>query len=175
MKITYILEEYDYLTFQLFYAKHAPKFRNKRRNGWVILTLLPLILAGVFYAEDNLNAVAYCLVMAVLTGIGYPRLFDWKQKKNFVKFVQIAFKDLIGQFATFEIHPKHVLIKNKTGSGKLKFSELEGINETSSYFYVATLEGHTIIIPKKAIPNPNEFKSLMEKANVELLYFPDEK
>jgi hypothetical protein len=63
-----------------------------------------------------------------------------------------------------EITQDYILSESKTGEGKIKTSEIEGVNETQEHFFIQLSKGISLIVPKKEVESTtslrDQFKSV---------------
>ena len=148
MQFRYTLQEDDYLQFQLFTASQSLRIKKRKKTGWLILTTLALMGALFFIREDNLPMAIYLGVVTVVVAFFYPSYFRWKFKKHYLKFIRENYTGRIGTEELVEFNPNHIFLKDKSGEGKVKHSEIESIIEIPRHFLMKISNGNSLIIPK---------------------------
>ena len=168
MKLQIKLQEQDFVDFQLFTASQSDRINKKKRNGWLISSLLGLVFTGLFIFENNLALIIYCGVFSVLSLLFYPNYFIWRYKKHYQKFVKENYINRFGVSESLEFTQDSILYSNKTGDGKIILSEIERIDETQKHFFVKVSSGLSIIIPKSELESREEFKSKLNELDLQI-------
>lgn len=148
LKYEYTLQEQDYLDFQLFIASKSERISNKRRNGWIWLTIGSSILAAIFYLIEKLPMTIYFGLAAVLILLFFPRYFKWRYKSHYKKHIREHYKKKFNEFITIEIYPDFILTKDKIGESKIISDQIEIVHETLKNFFVKVSTGDSFIIAK---------------------------
>jgi YcxB-like protein len=151
MTLEYKIDEQDFLDFQLFTASKSDRINKKKRNGWILLTVGSIVVAFYFYLNQNNPMTIYFGLVAIATGVFYPRYFKWRYKKHYKTFIKENYSKRFGQVETLEINSDSILSKDKTGEGKINLSEIEKIDETANHFFLKISTGLTLLIPKKEL------------------------
>ena len=166
MKIEYLIQEEDFLKYQLFTASKSERINRKKRNGWIGLTIGSLLFALYFYNSDKDFLTYYFVVVAMITGLFYPKYFKWRYKKHYRTYIKENYKNRFNERAQLEFTPEYIESKDKTGEGKIKTSELKEISETSDHFFVKLSTGMSLIIPKKEFSDLNQLRGQLEQLNI---------
>ncbi len=165
MKLEYTIEEEDYLAYQLFTSSQSASIQKKKTNGHILITsalaLLGLVMISV--SADKTFGILY-LILAVVSGIYYPKYFKWRYKKHYLTHIRESYKQRIGLVVTLEFLEDTILAKDKTGESKLSLSEVELVKETSQHFFLQFTTGVSVIIPKMGEEESEALKGrLVEK------------
>lgn len=155
MQFRYTLQEDDYLQFQLFTASQSERIKKRKKTGWLILTTFALMGTLYFAREDNMPMTIYLGIVTGVVAIFYPMYFRWKFKKHYIKFIRENYSSRIGTEELVEFQANHLFLKDKSGEGKVKFSEIENITEIPNLFFMKITNGNSLIIPKN-IENKTE-------------------
>lgn len=153
MKLTYQLNQNDFLQHQLFVASKSPRIRKNRLKSRLFLSGTMLLLSFLFYARDNHILFYYFLIAAAITFIFYPYYLKWQYKKHYQKFIADTYKNRFGQTANIELTELSIETHDITGESKIYLTEIESVTETSSYFYIHLRTGSNLIIPKSQVDN----------------------
>lgn len=172
MTLEYKIEEQDFLAFQLFTASKSERIHKKKRNAWVLLTVGSIVIAFFFYLNQNNPMSLYFGLVAITTGIFYPKYFSWRYKKHYKTHIKENYLKRFGQVETLEISQESISSKNKIGEGKINLSEIEKIDETNKHFFLKISTGLSLIIPKQELADSNglreRFKEIGLSVNDEL-------
>lgn len=168
MKLEYTIHEQDFLSFQLFEASKSLRINRKKRNGWIVMTIVSLLFAYYSYSNQNNTMTIYFLVIALITGLFYPKYFIWRYKRHYKLSIKEAYSNRFGQTETLEITDDFILSKDKTGEGKINLTEVEKVNETQTHFFIKLSTGLSLIIPKAELDNTYELRSVFKKLKLQL-------
>lgn len=152
------INEQDFLDFQLFTASKSNRIKKKKIYGWILLTLGSIAVAFLSYLNQNNSMSIYFGLMAIACGIFYPKYFKWRYKKHYKTHIKENYSKCFGQIATIEINNDSIYSKDKTGEGRIKLSEIEKIDETDKHFFLKISSGHSLLLPKKKLPNVDELR-----------------
>lgn len=168
MQYEYKLSEQDFLNFQLFTASKSENVHRKVRNNRIILSLASFAMCFLAYTKGSMGMSIYLGVTALLFFAFYPLYFKWRYKKNSTSHIQKNYSNQFGELASIEFKKTHLFLKNKTGEGKVKLSELENITETQAYYYIKLVSGNSLIIPKKEIEDVNSLEQHLKSLKVKM-------
>jgi len=166
MKFEYKINEQDYLGFQLFTASKSPRITKRKRNGQVLFTLAMILFAVLFYLNGNTPMTIYFVFAAIICGLFYPKYFKWMYKRHYQKYIRENFSKMFGQTEILEIRASYILTKDISGEGRINLTGIEKVDETNNHFFIKIITGISIIIPKRDIKNPNEFRSAIQNLGV---------
>lgn len=158
MTLQYKIYEQDFLDFQLFTTSKSDRINEKKRNGWILLTLGSIIVAFYFYLNQNIPMAIYSGLIAIATGVFYPKYFKWRYKKHYKTYIKENYSKRFGQVETLEIHSDSIFSKDKTGEAKINLSEIERIDETANHFFLIISTGISLLIPKKELKSVEELR-----------------
>jgi hypothetical protein len=165
-----ILDENDFLTYQLYAASKSTRVKNGRVRGWVILTLSFLILAYSFYVGNDKALGIYFLVLSGLTSILYPFYTRWRYKNHYLKHIRDTYKNRFGGNTDLEFNDDTIVTRDKTGEMKINKSELQEINEIQDYYFIKIKSGDSLIISKAKSDDlekiKSELKSITDKLGI---------
>ncbi len=169
MEIKYKLEEIDFLGFQLFTASKSNRIMKKRRNGWVQLTLLVLIIGIYFYQQDNVFMSGFFGLVGVVTGIFYPKYFNWRYKKHYSNFIKDNYRQRVGEVSIIDITKEYVYSKGKAGESKILLKEIDEVSDTMHHFFLKISSGQTLIIPKREIEDVELLRVELELIGLKII------
>jgi hypothetical protein len=159
MKITYTLEESDYLTYQLFVASKSERIAKKRRKSQVLVPFL-YVLLGLFMGYQGNMALGITFgVLAVLWFFLYP---VWEKNvyiKHYKNFIREHHRGNYGRAVSLEITDTFLLAKDGGNEGKVLTEEIDEINEIESLIFIRLKGGQSFILPKLKI---TEIQSVRE-------------
>lgn len=151
MKYTYKIDKEDLLEFQLYTASKSDILAKKRRNNRAVLVAASLVFSGYFFTSDEMILGIYFAVMVVLFLLFYYKYFTWKQRLNYGRFIQANYSSRFGMEERLEIFPDKIFVKDNFGEGDVKASELTGVVEIGTHFFINLSSGTSLIIPKAQI------------------------
>jgi len=162
MKYTYKLEKEDLLEFQLYTSSKSEVLKKKRRNNRAVLVASATLFSGYFFTSDELILGVYFAVLAVIFLLFYFAYFSWKQKLNYGRFIEANYAIRFGMEEELEIFATKIHVKDNFGEGDVKSSELTGIVEIKTHFFINLKSGTSVIIPKNHVNVP-ELKSELKQ------------
>ena len=81
-------------------------------------------------------------------------------------FILENYANLLDEIEFIEIHREYVLVKNKTGEGKINISEINSIIEVQNQLYIKLSVGTALITPKNQVPNHLEIIKRYKELNI---------
>ena len=151
MKLEYKINEQDFLDFQLFTASKSNRINMKKRNGRILLTAGSAAIALYFFVNENIVMSIYFALVAILSGLFYPKYFIWRYKKHYKTYIKENYSKRFGQIETLEINNDWIFSKDKTTEWKINLSEIERIDETDKHFFIKMSTGISLLIPKREL------------------------
>jgi len=176
MNVTYKIHEHDFVALYLFIFSKSQIIKKKRRNGWIVLTII--FALGFFYflaKKDTFMCISSAFV-TIMTLLFYPIYFNWRYKKHYQKVVKNTYAKRFGQTEHMEIHLDVIVVKNAIGESKIKTSEIKEIDETKDYFFLKISSDDLFFLPKKELTSVDELRTKLkdigfvinDKTNLEL-------
>jgi len=169
MTLKYSLSENDFLQHQLFISSTSETVKKKRRNTWIMTTLVLLCLGFLFYQSGNKFFTYYFIGLGITALFFYPLYLKSYYKKHYQKFVADTYKNCFGEESTVIFREDYVEAFDKTGESKINYTQVEKIIEIGGYFFLRMKTGGSLIIPKR-IEEVNttrtELQNLANKVNV---------
>jgi len=149
MKIDFNLNNTDLLTFQLFEASKSSIIKKKRnRNRF----LVPLIYAGagayLHQTKGDMRVLAAFIIAAVAWVILYPAYSGWLYRKQFEKYIDKNFDTNKERIYSLELKQDALHYFDGEAEANFQYSEILAINELTSYFFIQSEDGKTVIVPK---------------------------
>ena len=153
-----ILEETDYLSYQLFTASSSARIRKKRKRTHLLLVFSFLIFTLLFYASDNTVLTYYFLLFTLVTLLFYPLYERSQYKKHYQKHLREHYKNRFGVESRITFNKGYLISSSDNGESSIKLSAFEEVTETAGHIYVKAKSGESLIVPK-ALHNIEEFKA----------------
>ena len=162
MKVNYILDENDYLQFQLYTASKSDRIKKQRKKSWIIMTLAFLSLSCLFYTTEIKFLMYYFAVFSILSLILYP-IYSKKRYYNYYKKYNLdTYKNRFDNPCIITFDELNIISSDSTAETSIKLSAIEEIAETSQYIYLKIKTGGSLIIPKFKIENFNLVQTYLE-------------
>ena len=171
MILSYTLEEYDFLAFQLFSASKSKRIQRKKRNGWMLFSVGGVLIASYFYIIQNPIMAGYFGLVALASALFYPKYFRWRYKKHYRDYIRDNYVKRMGNEVELEIHEDSISSRDRTGQGNVFLKEIEKIHETGEHFFIQVSSGNSLIVPKKGVGDDGTFREKLENLG---LIFVDE-
>jgi hypothetical protein len=155
MIITLVLSAEDYLTYHLYTASKSKRIKNKRYKSWLITTVI-FFLFSYLLKDTNEFLTYYFLVAGVLSLVFFPLYQRYRYKKFYWKFVNEKLQYKFDKECVIDFRQDAIGFKDATGEGKINTTEISGISEISTHYFIEFKAGESLIVPKKLI-NGNSF------------------
>ena len=170
MTINYQLTNSDFLEYQL-YASSKSKLHKKRRFQSRVIIPIIYIIFGLYLANKNRDNI----IGIVFVGVGllwlvfYPMFSKWRYKRHFTKHVEENYKNRVNKPVEIDFDENSVNAKDFTSESKISGAELKELIETKNHFFIKLTTDLSLIIPKHAIENKEEFKNRVIKLGAEYI------
>lgn len=158
-----MLDEKDYLTFQLYTASKSPQVKRMRLMSWGLTTFVFLCCAFLFYSSANQFLAVYFLVCTVLAAIFYPFYSRWRYKRHYLKHVQNTYKNKFGTSTQLTFTQDAIINKDLNGEFKFNTNEIEAIHEIKDYYFIKSKGGLSLIISKLKTPDIHYIKESIDR------------
>lgn len=160
MEFNYNLDENDFLEYQLYSASKSKNIRVQRRKSLIIVIAIFFLLFVFLYTSTKqfpiLPLVGYIILIVI-----YKFYESYRYKNHYKKYIKENYKDRIGLNSKINFEYDQITDESKLGESKIKYASIKEINEIKNYYFLKLITGQSLIIPKKEITNPVEFKSKM--------------
>lgn len=159
MKINYKLTYQDFLEYQLYSSSKSELHRKKRFRSRIIIPILYIIL-GIYFANKDEGYLIGILftVLGILWYVFYPLYSKWTYRRYIKKFVEENYKNRINKEVELDFDVSSVSAKDYTSESKINENEIKELIETRDHFFIKLDTDVSLIIPKHAIENKEEFK-----------------
>lgn len=166
MLLEYKIEEQDFLDFQLFTASKSKRINKKKRNSWILLTIILLTFAFYFYLNQNYVLAVYFGIIAIACALFYPKYFKWRYKNHYKSYIRENYSKRFGETVIIDIKDGFIYSKDNTGEGKINLTSIERVDETDKHFFLKMNTGISLIIPKNNIQKPGELKIKFQESGL---------
>lgn len=143
-----MLDQNDYLTFQLYTASQNPQVKRMRLMSWILTTIVFLCCAFLFYQSANQLLAWYFLICAGLSAVLYPFYSRWRYKRHYLKHIQNTYKHKFGTESDLSFTEDAIINKDLNGEIKFNISEIEAIHEIKDYYFIKSKGGLSLIVSK---------------------------
>lgn len=174
MNISYILDQNDFLTFQLFTTSTLETAKKRRRKVRIMVPVIYLALGFWLYFKDEEQNYKMSISLALLAIVWYfvfPFFEARSYKKKLMKYIMTNYKDTLPMQVDMQFDAESMYTKGLEQENKIFYKDLEDIKETDEYLFVKIEEtGQTLIFPKDKIQNghelSNHFVSVSKRLNL---------
>mgnify|MGYP006306540257 CR=1 FL=1 len=146
-KIT--LDKEDYLRYQLFTASKSKRIKNKRIRTWILLTISFLVLGLALRQNTNKYLSYYFIGFSIITLIFYPFYQRRQYKKHYEKHINENYKNRIGIESKLGFADGFIVSIGDNQEGKIKITEIQGINEITDNLFIKIKSGESVIVPAR--------------------------
>ena len=171
MQIEFIIEDSDFLTFQLHTASESPLVRRKRLRNKILIPVIYTIFGLLFIYYQQYYITITFVVLSVMWFIFYPLYEKQRYIKYFRNFIQENYQQRFDRLSHLNIDPDFITAHDNANESKVMTSEIERIIEIPDAIYIKLKTGPSYILPKRKISNIEEvilgLKSLAQTLNIE--------
>ena len=159
MDIEFELLEKDYINFNIDHAKKSSSLKksilSQRILGPIVFMLIPFILR--LYTSIPLSYwLTIFAIASVLWVMFYPKYFNWEMGRRVKKMLNEGNNENILIRRTISISKEGLLEKSAIGESKVKWSQVDKVEETEEYIYIYISSISAHIIPKRVFRDENE-------------------
>jgi len=153
MKISYSIDENDYLTFQLYTASNSALVKKRRFISRLVPAIAYLLLAITFFYQGNITMIIAFGALALVWYFLYPFHDKNVYKRQYQKFIKENMNNKFGRPATLSFEAPLVKAKDEVSETKINYSEIESITEIPEMFLLKLKTNQSFILPKDKIEN----------------------
>lgn len=158
MTFEYTTDENDYLQYHLYTSSKTKRNRNQRLRSYLFVVVV-CALIGLYFLSDNKSFLFYyCMVFGIISLIFFPFYQRNHYKNHYKKQIKEIYKNRFGIFSKINLNEQDLEIFSSNTEAKIKYDELEAINEIGEYIFLKMKSGGSLIIPKLKIENLTVFK-----------------
>lgn len=168
MELEYKLQEEDYIAFNLYHAKKSPSISNSLKLQRLMgpIVFIPAAFLTAYYTSPPL------VFWLVLFGIAsfmwlrfYPQYLDREMTKRLKKILNEGKTEGLYQKRNIEVTEDGISQSSESGYSKIKWRDLESIDNMKEYIYVFDTSLSAFIIPKRVFKTPDEEKLFIDQTN----------
>ena len=168
MKITYILNNLDFLEYQLYSSSKSELIKKKRlRSRYLVFVVYIFIGLFVTYVYDNNIAGGIVGSFGILWFVFYPKYAKWNYKRHFKKQVEENYKNRINKPVEIDFAENSLNVIDFTSESKINGTELKELIETKEHFFIKLTTDLSLIVPKHSIGNQTTFKKHVTELGAE--------
>ncbi len=168
MEIFYILDQKDYLAFQLFsYSTSARNQKTQKRNNRIIPALYIVLGLLLLLLQDQILGTIF-IVLGILWFIFYPNIQKKRLEKHFTNFIHEHYGQRIGQKATLKLSDDYFYLIDQYSESKTKIEALEALYEIQTHYFLKLQNGVSLIIPKDGVSSPTAMNQIIAHLKNEL-------
>jgi hypothetical protein len=171
MDISYILDQTDFLTFQLYTTSKLEAAKKRRRKVQVIAPLIYLALGFWLYFRDrqeNYKMTLILIAFAIIWYFFYPLLEGFSFRKRLLKYINVTYKDTLPMPVSMDWEQDFLVTRDEGAGNKIYYKDFEAINETGTYIFIKLNTGSSLILPKTKIENKEGLQNLLLQLSKEL-------
>lgn len=154
MKIKYAISDEDYLQYLLFTASESREIKIKRMKSWLIVPVIYIIIAVVFFflydGFFNYYVLAFTAIALVWLAV-YPRYQKRLYVRHYRKYVNKNYLHRTGRINVVELKGKNLYVNDGVNESRFALSEFVSISETRDYIFPMMKSNLGMIIPKREV------------------------
>lgn len=165
-KFTYTIGEQDLFDWQMYEASRSKHASKRRRNRWIVISLLLALLTGMSFLTNRTVLGIYFGSMTLLSALFYPRWQRWLHIRHYRKHIREAYAKRIGTEEHIALDSEYLSTQNESGEGKIKLEAIDRVDETERHFFIYLQAGGAIIVPKSGIETPDELRAGLQDRGI---------
>jgi hypothetical protein len=154
MKIEYNVSNDDYLQFLLFTASQSKAIKSKRMRSWLVVPVIYMIIAVVFYflygGLSNYYVIAFAAISLLWLAV-YPVYQRWLYKRHYRKFINKNYSHRVERINTLELKGKDIFLNDGVNESRFALSEIVNVYRTAAYIFPMIKGNLGIIIPRSQL------------------------
>lgn len=170
MKLTFSLSNEDFVNYYLYASSKSERARKKRRN---MRLFIPVAYGGfglyLFFMYQNPYGLIAFGAVGILWFLLYPIYQKHRHRNHYVNHVNDNCKARVNIPIEFEMDEEFIYSRDAGSESKFKIAELAALTELNAHFLLKLKSEMTVIFPKKAIANREEFKAAFAKIGIPYL------
>lgn len=154
MKITYSLEDKDYIDFNLYHIQYTEKTKNKLVIQRITGTILFIVAGGVmsyFANKFQIIIFAFMAIIGIFWFINFPKLANSRVRKSTEKALSKAQITSLFNQLTLELTEGGILENNSNGENLIRWDHVDSSVYTDEYIYLILKDKSAIIIPNRIL------------------------
>lgn len=155
MKISYTLDENDYLNHQLFIASKSERIKKKRQRNKIIIPIFYLPFCLMFVLNKQYIWALFFIIAPILWFFIYPIRERKRYINHYSAFIKEHWNERFGKLSTVEFNNEYIIATDNNSESKVATIGIKEIYELQSYIYINLKDGQSLIIPKEKIENKN--------------------
>jgi len=147
MKVTFQLEQDDYVKFNEYHSIHSPLHIKARRKHRVIVPIIYLVITVLSLLNSDYVLATVFGIFAILWFLLSPAWQKRRYRKHFQKHVAETIGDALKEPSSVELMEDGIHSTSYAGHSVFKYSVVEKIVENEGFTYIYIGKGMAIIIP----------------------------
>ncbi len=168
MTIKYQLGTEDYLLHQLYTSSKSELHKKRRNRSRLIIALSSIVFASFFFIQDHAIGGAVYLLCGFIGYILHPFYAAWQYKRHFKKHIDENLKNRIDVPIKLEITDTYLKLSDPESNSEISVTLLDKLIELTDHFFIKLSNNSTIILPKSALTNQQEFVTRISALDVTL-------
>ena len=162
MKITFELEQNDFLLHQLYIASVSPSIKKRRWMNRMLVPLFFSLIALYVYFQNGWSDVVIPLSLGLLWYVLYP-IFDRRVfLKHYQLFIDENFKQKLNCKQSLEFFDDYIFSCESGNESKIVASSVIKIIELDQIILIQLNSGNSFILPKVKIENIECIKNYLK-------------
>lgn len=152
MEISYSLHKDDLIALAQYQIEHSPAIDRRSRFGRIAYPIGFLLMAiGIYPMSYTIITPISFVALAGLSFILYPSFLRWLARRNIPRIVRERMRQSSLERRTLRVTPDGLEQSSESGTSKVKWKLVDGIDVTPSYTYVFIEGTSLVVIPKSSI------------------------
>jgi len=162
MKLTYLVDENDYLEFLMYNSSKSEQHKKSRMRSRIIISAVCLAVGAWLYSGGLIIAAAVYVFLGVLAFLFYHKYSKRRYKRFFEKSVAERYTSAVNQTLEIELTPEYINAIDDTSESKVKTSAVLDLIELKDHFLFRLSAVQSFVIPKRCLDNVDEFRQYVQ-------------
>lgn len=167
MTINYSLSQDDFLQYHLYTSSHSELARKKRQRSRLLLSIGYTAVGSFFLFKEDKNMGLTFILMGLLWFAVQPIYVRYRYKKHVKAHLKESLKGAVDRPISLTISDKQISTQDGENEAQFAISELSRFVELPQHFFIEVVSSGSIIIPKSAISNQQQFIQELKKVGLD--------
>lgn len=163
MKITYEINEKDFLIHQLYLSSQSMRIKKKRAKNRIIPALIYTLFGIICYIKTN---NIFILLGFASLGILWFLIFPIWERKHYIRhyrsFIDENYQARFNLIVSLQFAEEHLFVQDHSGEAKILNHSILSIIELKELVLIQLGIGQNIILPKDKIDEIDKFTSYLK-------------
>ncbi|MFT5581391.1 MAG: hypothetical protein ACI9XP_000232 [Lentimonas sp.] len=173
MKISYSINQNEFLEYQLFTAFRSKNIQQKQLRGKMLMTFITAGLGIFLFTQKEIGLGLYFAFLSVLIFIFHQRYFNFRLKRQYLRYIQSRLKDKLGAKCDMSFEENQIKVTDSIDTNIHQTKDIVELAETKLLLFIKFTTGTILFFPKKDLQRREEFDGVIENYGLKIQSFVD--